>query len=614
MELKLFRRNQQAGRRKKLWSIGLLALFPLGMAEASWADSVTDSIPAVLTPLIISQPNLEEAQQRDIMPMTTSLPWGAVGFLDNGCTATLIDSRHILAASHCFTFDYNGKEANGTPYLQGGWQRGLVFFPNYHPARSNPPRVAVDRVIVGSRVQDGSDLPADWGIGHLASEVTTFPSLTIQPMESWRYPEFVRFAGYARDLATYPKGPASFPQPSPGGYCANFGGNCWWIPAFVDPRCLATESNDGFVRFDQFSCLVQGGNSGSPVLWNSGTKQTPLWKLTGVISGGAGFWDATRFEFAPRFAADVAVSVDENDTKRSQVFALDSDLSRIVRRVRRDGSSTGQFRYFEHLGSVNNRVAIAATEQSNGQPLLFVAGSSNKINVNFVKGKSWTGWQSVAAPSGLASVRDIAATASKGGVPQLFLIGSDGKLYTSQVSIGNSGVSLAPWSTVIQEADGQRLSATRHADGSLQLFVLTSKGDLRSLWRKDTATGGTWTTSPGFTNSPPLNLVDVTAGWTSEGYVRVLAVDGQGNSWSRSSTGASPSSGWSAWSAWNVPLYAPKASSPPKLDGIIALSASRWRESSAVAFPVVFALDQQGNLYVTTQEGGTWKPWRSFYN
>lgn len=45
---------------------------------------------------------------RYLMPISNSLPWGAVGYMDNGCTATLIDSRHIVAAAHCFCYDDTG--------------------------------------------------------------------------------------------------------------------------------------------------------------------------------------------------------------------------------------------------------------------------------------------------------------------------------------------------------------------------------------------------------------------------------------------------------------------------------------------------------------------------
>jgi hypothetical protein len=65
------------------------------------------------------------------------------------------------------------------------------------------------------------------------------------------------------------------------------------------------------------------------------------------------------------------------------------------------------------------------------------------------------------------------------------------------------------------------------------------------------------------------------------------------------------------WSAG--PLYAPKAATPPKLDGLVSITASRWLEGGG-AIPVVFATDRQGNLYVTRYEGGQWRPWRSFYN
>jgi hypothetical protein len=43
---------------------------------------------------------------RYLMPVSNALPWGAIGYMDNGCTATLIDSRHIVAAAHCFAFDW----------------------------------------------------------------------------------------------------------------------------------------------------------------------------------------------------------------------------------------------------------------------------------------------------------------------------------------------------------------------------------------------------------------------------------------------------------------------------------------------------------------------------
>ena len=72
-------------------------------------------------------------------------PYNAVGFLNNGCTAFLIDANHIVAAAHCFV--------DGT----GAWQPNLRFYPNFHPDRvatneKRVPRGDVTRVVVGSRV------------------------------------------------------------------------------------------------------------------------------------------------------------------------------------------------------------------------------------------------------------------------------------------------------------------------------------------------------------------------------------------------------------------------------------------------------------------------------
>src|SRR5262249_31947451 len=160
------------------------------------------------------------------------------------------------------------------------------------------------------------------------------------PLERWEYPNFVAFAGYARDSALYPKGPASYPEPSPGGYCANFKNNCWWIPALVDPKCLAIDEVNGIVTLDNFSCLIQGGNSVSPVMWDAGVAEAPALGVTGVISGPGRFWSASRFQHIPRYAAGVAVGSYDDGTQRTQVFATDADLERVVSRYRADTSAS----------------------------------------------------------------------------------------------------------------------------------------------------------------------------------------------------------------------------------------------------------------------------------
>ena len=89
-------------------------------------------------------------------------PYNAVGYLNNGCTAFLIDADHIVAAAHCFE--------NTTT---GAWQTGLRFYPNFHPDRVaadayHVPRADVIRTVVGSRAGEsllGSGM--DWGIARV---------------------------------------------------------------------------------------------------------------------------------------------------------------------------------------------------------------------------------------------------------------------------------------------------------------------------------------------------------------------------------------------------------------------------------------------------------------
>jgi len=594
-----------------------LAVLPVAPGFAVVDDETAAALSAGMLPLLATEPDAADAEQRNVMPITLSLPWGAVGFLDNGCTATLIDRQHILAASHCFTFDYDGQTAGGAPYLQGAWQADLTYFPNYHPGRANPPRYQVDRVIVGSRVQNNAQpsVAADWGIGHLATPVSGFPTLPLVPMERWQYPNFVTFAGYARDATAYPQLAASYPEPSPGGYCANFKNNCWWIPAFIDPKCLAIEDTDGFVRLDNFSCLVQGGNSGSPVIWDVGNARTPKFQVTGVISGGGGFWSASRFQNAPRYAGGVAVASHDDGGQRTQVFATDSDLGRVVSRSRADATASGPFTWFRDRGTVPSPGPLAAFRLQNGKPQVVVVSGTGKLYTSHVNPNGqWLKWRTMAAPSGVNGFLDIAATTDDSGLPCLYVIGNDHALYTVCASSASTSAKWGTWAKRSIGVNAKRVSAVRHGDGRQQVFVLSTAGAVRTSWQVNATKGSAWSTPVAFGQTALPSLTDIDAGWTADGKVHVFAIDGTGNGWARAATGPSPLTNWDPWKMWSVPLHAPAAATPPALDGIISLTASRWLENGATDIPVVFATDRQGNIYVTTYENGTWQHWRSFYN
>jgi hypothetical protein len=220
----------------------------------------------------------------------------------------------------------------------------------------------------------------------------------------------------------------------------------------------------------------------------------------------------------------------------------------------------------------------------------------------------------MAGPPGVAGFLDVAAAASSAGLPRLYVVGSDGEVYATQTSGAPSDGKRGAWAKLAAGVPTKRVAAVGHRDGRQQVFVLSPQGALRSLWQSDAAAAATWSAADAFDGGSLPALVDIDATWTVDGRVQVFAVDANGDMWTRTATGRSPTDGWSAWARWSVPRYAPRASSPPKLDGIVSLAATRWLESGATVLPVVFATDSQGNVYVTSQGSGGWQPWRSFYN
>ena len=265
---------------------------------------------------------------------------------------------------------------------------------------------------------------------------------------------------------------------------------------------------------------------------------------------------------------------------------------------------------------------MAAFRLPNGRPQVVVIGGSGTLHTNYAgTAGQWQTWSPLPGPAGPAGFLDVAVVNGSDSaqwktidLPHLFVIGSDHALYTTRASGVAGGANWGRWVKLPLTVDAQRVSVVRHGDGRLQVFVVSTGGVLQTRSQNQAKPGSSWSGAITFSSAPVKNLVDVAAAWDPNGHVQVYAIDKAGNGWIRTSTGSSPLGAWGPWTSWSVPLYAPSAATPPKLDGIVTLTATRWLEGAGVVRPAVFATDQQGNIYLTTYENGAWQPWRSFYN
>jgi hypothetical protein len=431
------------------------------------------------------------------LKMNPGRPYNAVGFLNNGCTASLIDKDHILAAAHCFTLPDHG-----------GWQTRLRFYPNFHPDRiannllpalldDHPPRADVARAVVATRVDwDMEEEGNDWGIARLENwKDTGGVDLTPMPLLNVALPDGDKLEqpGYARHLLPIdpyhtwdtncgdPKWPDA--EGKEGGWYLRRGRtpringqleqhwcNVRWTWGQIRTNCWIRSEQEGAIRHN---CDTSGGNSGSPILYrhsgdlyavgvtgggggiptfrkkaaeqNQSASYEPNKNDFGLLNYAAG---AERFIEAPRYASNVALARRWDGAPATAVFGIDADLNRVVFRYREGGSTpdhTAPFSRWRSLGTPGSGAAtrIAACDQTGSGPrprlfalvggVLYTRDASDPPGGLKVPSAKSKGWEPFALPAGVDAAADVDTANDSATRCQVFIVAQDGSAYTRRM-------------------------------------------------------------------------------------------------------------------------------------------------------------------------------------
>ncbi|MEZ4417190.1 MAG: hypothetical protein R3E10_15660 [Gemmatimonadota bacterium] len=555
---------------------------------------------------------------RFVIPQLRPTGLLGVGFLDNGCTASLIDANHIVAAAHCFTYDDRGV-----------WQGPLRFYPNFHPQNTSHPFSTVQRAVVGTRVQTGSEfVRSDWGIAAIDPPIAGVLPLVFDVPGP--VPATVHHLGYARDTAFFGPGPKPPGLPTP----ADFLGNVWWQPAIMETDCTLLNVDNDYLSV---TCKILGGDSGSPIL--DAATGPHVYRVLGVVHGGSGGPSAARFIGAPRQAGPVAVS--SVGTGRTALWALDVDAEHLTGRVRASPSTTARFAPFRRIGYLKAPRDVAAASTGTGSSRVFVVSNGGALRRIDVAPNLGSQWATHPGPPGSASV-DAVDAAEGLGSSTLYASTTDGALFRQVI-----GQSM--WTPITSKPNLSALATERLATGADLIVVAASSG----VWISRVSAAGKQgglapVTLPEGSSAQALDVKRL-----QSGAVLLVMLDSQQRLWTRLSAGADPTNGgWSDWRRADIPLWAPQlAAKASPLEALGAyffgyfdevvggqvgdlayITVDQWREPNAAQRPILFATDLQGNIYVSEQQERTWgctsffsstfclhrstvwTAWRSFYD
>lgn len=588
-------------------------------------------------------------------------PYNAVGYLNNGCTAFLIDPNHIVAAAHCFVNTETG-----------AWVGDLRFYPNFHPDRvdadeKHVPRGDVTRAVVGSRAGEsllGAGM--DWGIARIDNWKDTagldltplaLAALVPAPGTSLVNPAYTRhhFPYNDNDSVTWDNMEWDTTHCPPGGWTIRMrcdpapifdgvhpdwvGCNSRWGAGMIHKGLLTSSSDDVVVH----NCDTIGGSSGSPIMYKNAEGK---WSVIAVGHGGGSPATASsnnffqpvpvctpdtpnnsdnvgasvdRFRDAPRFASNVAVHRHPDNASATSLFAIDSDTNKVVYRVRTGSTATAtytdKFSYWKSLGtpySGAKLTRIAACSADDGwRPQVFVVADNAKIYTRSAdRHGRWSPWASFGVPSSSGSVVDIDAARDDTGRSWLFMVANGGSAFTRWQTSGSWG----SWKMI---SNGSYKSITALNVGRvIKVAMVDTAGD---IWRTGIAPGREWEPAQKLSRPPGVSAWrDIGMTWdeAARGFMLAIPTTAGNKLWFMPMYG---SEAWSEWRFFDTHLWAPSAKTPQDSPNLQSITASRWMEDPAgITSPVVFATDDSGNIYfVEYTRVGTprWVlDWKSFYH
>lgn len=591
-------------------------------------------------------------------------PYNAVGYLNNGCTAFLIDSNHIVAAAHCF-------QNNNT----GDWQTGLRFYPNFHPDRvvedeKHVPRGDVTRVVVGSRAGESVLGPGmDWAIARIDNWKDT-DGVDMTPLA---------LAPYVPAIGTPLVNPAytrhHFPYDDSDSVTWDNmewdSTNCGWVgsnngmwairmgtaPIFDGTNRDIVDCNSrwgaGYIHADGFLARVSddivvhsvdttGGSSGSPIMFRN---TAGIWSVIAVghAGGPTDFSQLVpvctpdtlarhdnvgasveRFRDAPRFASNVAVYRSPTNPSATAVFAVDSDLDQVVYRVRLGSTSiltvgpsvtyTSRFAFWKSLstpypGAKLTRIAACSADAS-GKPQVFVVADNARIySRSVLSNGTWGPWSNFGIPGSASSVADIDAAVDGNGRCLLFMVADGGDAY---VRVKASNTAWREWGRVAQGS--YKAITALYYDNIIYAAMVDTAG---RIWQ--TSLGWSGWTSPMDLNRPAgigaWHDIDMTWDEAARGFMVAIPSNSNNKLWFIPMYG---SQAWLEWRYFDTHLWAPGVSAQNS-PNMLSITASRWMEApTGTTSPVIFATDDNGNVYFIeygrVSTPGWILEWKSFYH